>query len=123
MLKEKKRSLDGSVVTLKMDNMSEVMGRMKSDSGDAYVVGKPKQVVAAGQNDDGTPRFGLAPFLVTNPDIDRVSISKSKVLAVAVSDSECAAGFVRMETQEESPKIVSEPSPEPEKPAGDGGDS
>lgn len=110
MLEQKKKDLQGSVVTLKMDNMSEIVGKMGVDADPkSYTIENPRQVVAGGKAADGTNQFGMMPLMVSS-DVDMVQIPKDKVMAVAEARGDFAAAFNGDEGSQEADQSSEQPT-------------
>ena len=111
MLEQRTKDMQGSVVTLKMDNMSEIVGRMGvAADPKSYTIENPRQVVAGGKAADGTSQFGMMPLMVSSPDVDMVQIPKDKVMAVAEARGDFAAAFEPQEAAPEGADQASEQS-------------
>lgn len=98
MFVENKHKTD--VVCIKMDSTEEIVGKIKEETNDDYVIGNPKKVVVVEQeemDENGNAvrvnRAALGPFMLSNPDIGRVHINKSKVIAISDASPEFAEGF------------------------------
>lgn len=85
---------DGDIVSLKLGNGEEVVGKMVSQTDDAYLMDRPLSLAMTGR---GEP--GLRPFMVTvHYDTMQIAIPKSHVIGVAPTRKEIEDEYIRNTT-------------------------
>ena len=81
MFEHKTKDLTGSVVTLKMDSMAEIAGRVGMEDGKDIVLENPMQVNVT-RKEEGEIGIVLSSLMLCNPELKSARIPRDKVLAI-----------------------------------------
>ena len=101
MFEHKTKDLTGSVVTLKMDSMAEIAGKVGVDDGKDIVLENPMQVNVT-QEDEGKIGIVLSSLMLCNPELESARIPREKVLAITEARPDIAAAVGRFKKNMEA---------------------